>query len=76
MRLRKLETVNRCDPWDRVGDERYSVSRSSETASEHYQRVVAISWEALECLRDQWPVGARGRTYRAAYRVCRDVLDG
>ncbi|WP_234818839.1 DUF982 domain-containing protein [Sinorhizobium fredii] len=40
------------------------------------ERVVAIFWEALECLRDQWPVGARGRTYRAAYRVCRDVLDG
>ncbi|MQX09541.1 DUF982 domain-containing protein [Sinorhizobium fredii] len=40
------------------------------------ERVGAISWEALECLRDQWPVGARGRTYRAAYRVCRDVLEG
>ncbi|MEY9101303.1 hypothetical protein ABIA24_004276 [Sinorhizobium fredii] len=34
MRVRKRETVNRCDTWDRVGDERYSVSRSSETASE------------------------------------------
>ncbi|WP_173518573.1 DUF982 domain-containing protein [Ensifer sesbaniae] len=40
------------------------------------ERVVANSWEALECLRDQWPEGARGQTYRAAYRVCRDVLDG
>ncbi|AWI62181.1 MULTISPECIES: DUF982 domain-containing protein [Sinorhizobium/Ensifer group] len=40
------------------------------------ERVVANSWEALECLRDHWPEGARGRTYRAAYRVCRDVLDG
>ncbi|MBB3395392.1 MULTISPECIES: DUF982 domain-containing protein [unclassified Rhizobium] len=39
-------------------------------------RVVANSWEALECLRDQWPEGARGRTYRAAWRVCRDALDG
>jgi hypothetical protein len=40
------------------------------------ERVVATSWEALECLRDQWPAWARGRTYRIACRVCRDALDG
>lgn len=40
------------------------------------ERIVASSWEALECLRDQWPEWARGRTYRVAYRVCRDTLDG
>ncbi|WP_354317147.1 DUF982 domain-containing protein [Sinorhizobium fredii] len=39
------------------------------------ERVVASSWEALECL-SQWPGGARGRAYRAACRVCRDALDG
>ena len=38
------------------------------------ERVVANSWDALRCLRYQWLEGARGRTYRAAYR--RDVLDG
>lgn len=40
------------------------------------ERKVASSWEALECLRDQWPHAARGRSYRAAYRICRDALDG
>jgi len=39
------------------------------------ERVVANSWEALECL-SQWPRGARGRAYRAACRVWRDALDG
>lgn len=40
------------------------------------ERQVAISWEALECLRDQRPEWARGRSYRAACHVCRDALDG
>lgn len=40
------------------------------------ERQVASSWEALECLRDQWPEWSRGRSYRAAYRICRDSLDG
>jgi hypothetical protein len=40
------------------------------------ERQVASSWEALECLRDQWPEWARGRSYRAACRICLDALDG
>ncbi|WP_202353064.1 DUF982 domain-containing protein [Mesorhizobium sp. 113-1-2] len=40
------------------------------------ERVVASSWEALECLHDQWPEWARGPSYRAACRTCRDSLDG
>jgi hypothetical protein len=40
------------------------------------ERQVASSWEALECMREQWPEWARGQSYRAAYRVCRDALDG
>ncbi|RJT23478.1 DUF982 domain-containing protein [Mesorhizobium waimense] len=40
------------------------------------ERIVASSWEALECLHDQWPEWARGRSYRAACRTCRDSLDG
>ncbi|CAN7630804.1 DUF982 domain-containing protein [Mesorhizobium caraganae] len=39
------------------------------------ERVVASSWEALECLYDQWPEWARGPSYRAACRTCRDSLD-
>ncbi|RFB76706.1 DUF982 domain-containing protein [Methylovirgula sp. 4M-Z18] len=38
--------------------------------------VVANVWEAIECLSEKWPESARGRTYRAAYHVCRDALDG
>lgn len=37
---------------------------------------VATAWEALECLSQQWPEAARGRGYRAAWRACRDSLDG
>lgn len=40
------------------------------------ERVVASSWEAIECMSQQWPEWARGPTYRAAYRACRDALDG
>ncbi|TIQ33523.1 MAG: DUF982 domain-containing protein [Mesorhizobium sp.] len=39
-------------------------------------RNVASSFEALECLNQQWPEWARGRSWRAAGRVCRDALDG
>ncbi|RJT27881.1 DUF982 domain-containing protein [Mesorhizobium waimense] len=40
------------------------------------ERIVASSWEAIECLHDQWPEWARGPSYRAACRTCRDSLDG
>jgi len=39
-------------------------------------RKVASSFEALECLDQHWPEGARGRRWRAADRACRDALDG
>ncbi|MCG7508436.1 DUF982 domain-containing protein [Mesorhizobium retamae] len=39
-------------------------------------RKVASSFEALECLDQQWPEWARGRSWRTAARVCRDALDG
>lgn len=39
-------------------------------------RNVASSFEALECLDQQWPEWARGRNWRAAKRACRDALDG
>ncbi|PAQ09085.1 DUF982 domain-containing protein [Mesorhizobium temperatum] len=39
------------------------------------ERKVASSWEAIECMQ-QWPDRARGRNWRAAYRACRDALDG
>lgn len=39
-------------------------------------RNVASSFEALECLNQQWPESARGRSWRAAARACRDALDG
>lgn len=39
-------------------------------------RNVASSFEALECLDQQWPECARGRSWRAAARACRDALDG
>ena len=37
-------------------------------------RTVASSFEALECLNQQWPEWARGRSWRAAERACRDAL--
>ena len=40
------------------------------------ERKVASSWEAIECKHQQWPDRARGRSWRAAYRACRDALDG
>ncbi|MER8523445.1 DUF982 domain-containing protein [Mesorhizobium sp. M0644] len=40
------------------------------------ERKVASSWEAIECMRQQWPDRARSRSWRAAYRTCRDALDG
>lgn len=39
-------------------------------------RYVASAWEAIECMGEQWPEWARGRTWRSAYRACRDALDG
>jgi hypothetical protein len=39
-------------------------------------RKVASSFEALECLEQEWPEWARGRNWRAADRVCRDALEG
>ncbi|UCI28098.1 DUF982 domain-containing protein [Mesorhizobium sp. B2-8-5] len=39
-------------------------------------RKVASSFEALECLDQQWPEWAQGRSWRAAERACRDALDG
>ncbi|WP_315928553.1 DUF982 domain-containing protein [Mesorhizobium sp. SP-1A] len=36
-------------------------------------RNVASSFEALECLDQQWPEWARGRSWRAAGRACRDA---
>ena len=39
-------------------------------------RKVASSFEALECLDQEWPEWARGRSWRAACRACRDALEG
>jgi hypothetical protein len=39
-------------------------------------RNVTSSFEALECLDQQWPEWARGRSWLAALRACRDALDG
>lgn len=39
-------------------------------------RKVASSFEALECLDQDWPEWARGRSWRAACRACRDALEG
>jgi len=41
-----------------------------------FPRKVASSFEALECLDQGWPEWARGRSWRAARRVCRDALEG
>jgi hypothetical protein len=40
------------------------------------KRSVASIYEAIECMGQQWPEWARGRSWRAAVRVCRDALDG
>lgn len=39
-------------------------------------RKISSSFEAMECLLQQWPEWARGRSWRSAYRACRDALDG
>lgn len=39
------------------------------------QRVIRSAWEALECLRIQWP-RKKGPHYRKAIRSCKDTLDG
>lgn len=39
-------------------------------------RKIDSSFEALECLDQQWPKWARGPSWRAADRACRDALDG
>jgi hypothetical protein len=37
-------------------------------------RKVSSSFKALECLDQQWPAWARGRSWRAGRRACRDAL--
>ncbi|WP_273786724.1 DUF982 domain-containing protein [Brucella intermedia] len=39
-------------------------------------RKVATSFEAIECLENEWPRWARGRSWRSALSACRDALDG
>ena len=39
-------------------------------------RKVATSFEAIECLQNEWPQWARGRSWRSAQSACRDALDG
>ena len=39
-------------------------------------RKVATSFEAIECLQNEWPRWARGRSWRSAQTTCRDALDG
>ena len=39
-------------------------------------RLVASAWEAIECMRQQWPGHADRGSYRSAYRACRDAVDG
>ena len=38
-------------------------------------RLVSSAWEALECLKNQWPQ-QDGIEYRRATRMCRDALEG
>lgn len=40
------------------------------------QRKVATSFEAIECLQNEWPLWARGRSWRKACMACRNALDG
>ena len=40
------------------------------------ERKVATSFEAIECLRNEWPQWARGRTWRSAQLASRDALNG
>ncbi len=39
-------------------------------------RKVATSYEAIECLENEWPDWARGRSWRNACIACRNALDG
>ena len=39
------------------------------------QRMVFSAWEALECLKIQWPSN-HGPKYRKALQSCMDALDG
>lgn len=39
-------------------------------------RKVATSFEAIECLQNEWPQWARGKSWRRAELACRDALDG
>lgn len=39
-------------------------------------RKVATSFEAIECLQNEWPQWAQGRNCRSAQSACRDALDG
>ncbi|TDQ16729.1 DUF982 domain-containing protein [Phyllobacterium brassicacearum] len=38
-------------------------------------RFVASVWEALECLRNQWPQ-QDSLEYKRAVRICKDALEG
>lgn len=40
------------------------------------ERKIATSFEAIQCLENEWPDWARGRSWRSAHIACRDVLDG
>lgn len=39
-------------------------------------RKVTTSFEAIECLQNEWPQLARGRSWRSAQSACDDALDG
>lgn len=39
-------------------------------------RKVVTSFEAMECLANEWPLWARGKSWRSANSACRDALDG
>jgi hypothetical protein len=39
-------------------------------------RKVATSFEAIECLQNEWPQRARDGSWRSAQSACRDALDG
>jgi hypothetical protein len=38
-------------------------------------RLVSSTWEALECLKGQWPK-QDSLEYRRAVRICRDAMEG
>lgn len=56
-----------------MNDRRFS--RPVSFMHHNHIRHVATAYEALECLDDLWG-SLSCRELRAAYRACRDVLDG